>query len=171
MRKPGAQPPGCRWTSAASPCGLQGLLSKFCLPWSLNLWWQYEYHHCFPFIVNFNRIVSMLIGSVRGAQWTLITLGKPFLRSFWSGSRFSHGDLGLGTSSPQSSWGGSVWQFFSEVVPITLPCLCSGLNHLLSSYTRLISPFLTSYFATGILVSSYRISLFHSNNQQFEAVM
>lgn len=175
MRKPGAQPlRGAGLHSAASHVGCRAcdwMLPKSCVPWSFHFWWQYKYHHWFAFLVNSNRKASML----RLRPWSL----GIFLETHHFGKVLSHKFLAHFLTWWPGPWGHHPckralmrWMelaVLSEAVSVALPCL-PWLKPSFSSHRR-FTYLLTLYFTAGILVCSCRISLFHPNNQQCEAVI
>lgn len=176
-RQPGAQPLWWDWTPSCSfPCSCRAcdwMFPKSCVPQSFNPWWQCKYHRWLPFIVNFNRKVSMLIDSghgVQGSFWRFSPLWESPFSEVSDLAHFLMWTWTLGTSSTRTGTheadpeGSPFWSCAqgSDISP-------RWLEPPLSNFSRFISPLLTFCFTAGILVSSCRISLFHSNNPQFDA--
>lgn len=175
MRKPGAQPLWGGWTPCCSfPCGLQGprlnvsqVLCAIVLSFLVTI--QISPLVCFPC-----KLQQKSQHAYRLRTWSPgIFLephhfGKVLSQKFLIWLTFSRGGLELGDiiHTNEYSWGGSSW--LSEAVSMALPCLLWHKSSF-SSHMRFLY-LLTLYFTAGILVCSCRISLFHSNNQQCEAV-
>lgn len=138
-RQPGAQPLWWDWTPSCSfPCSCRAcdwMFPKSCVPQSFNPWWQCKYHRWLPFIVNFNRKVSMLIDSghgVQGSFWRFSPLWEsPFSEvsdlahflMWWLGPWGHHPHERVLMRRIQKA-------VLSEAVPKALPYLLGGSNHL-----------------------------------------